>query len=174
MTERGKNLVLIGFMGSGKTTIGLKLSYKLKMPVEDTDKMIEKQQGCSVSQIFEQQGEPAFRKMETALLQEIAGREYGRILSVGGGTPMKEENRPLLKKCGQVIFLRARADTIYKRLKGDTTRPLLQCENPQEKIQKLLELRNPVYEECADCVIDVDSSDLESILEQILHYRREA
>lgn len=170
MRNRGKNLVLIGFMGSGKTSIGLKLSYKLQMPVEDTDKLIEKQQGLSISEIFERDGEDAFRRMETELLRDIAQREYGRILSVGGGTPMREENRPLLKKCGQVIFLRAKPDTIYKRLKGDTTRPLLQCENPQEKIRKLLQLRNPVYEECADCVIDVDGGDMETVLEQILHY----
>ena len=168
MNNRGKNIVLIGFMGSGKTSVGLKLSYRLRMPVEDTDKLIEKRQGVTVSEIFANEGEEAFRRMETALLGELAQRPYERILSVGGGTPVREENRALLKKCGTVIYLRAKVETIYERLKGDTSRPLLQCENPLERIRELLAARNDAYEECADVTVDVDELSVEQILEQIV------
>ena len=167
MSDRGKNIVLIGFMGSGKTTVGIKLSYKLHMPVEDTDKLIERRQGKSISDIFAEEGEEAFRRMETALLQEIAGRDYGRILSVGGGTPVRQENRKLLRACGTVVYLRARAETIFERLQGDTTRPLLQCEDPLGRIRELLAERGSAYEECADIVVDVDGCPIETILARI-------
>ena len=148
-----KNLVLIGFMGSGKTSVGLKLSYKLKMPVEDTDKLIERREGKSIRQIFEEEGEEVFRKKETELLGELADRQGRVIYSVGGGTPVREENRKLLRQLGTVVYLQISPETVYERLKGDTTRPLLQCENPLEKIRELIESRKEAYESCADIII---------------------
>lgn len=168
MDHRGKNIVLIGFMGSGKTTVGLKLSYRLRIPVEDTDKLIEKKQGKTITEIFESEGEEAFRRMETALLEELGQRNYERILSVGGGTPVREENRAFLKQCGTVIYLRAKAETIYERLKGDTTRPLLQCEDPLERVRELLASRRDAYEACADVIVDVEDTSIEQIVEQIV------
>ena len=165
----GNNIVLIGFMGSGKTSVGLKLSYRLRIPVEDTDKLIENRQGVTVSEIFAAKGEEAFRRMETELLQELGQRPYGRILSVGGGTPVREENRKLLKQCGTVVYLRAEAETIYERLKGDTTRPLLQCEDPLGRIRELLAARESAYGECADVTVDVDDIGIELIVEQIVN-----
>ena len=162
-----KNLVLIGFMGSGKTSVGLKLSYKLKMPVEDTDKLIERREGKSIRQIFEEEGEEIFRKKETELLGELADRQGRVIYSVGGGTPVREENRKLLRQLGTVVYLQISPETVYERLKGDTTRPLLQCENPLEKIRELMESRKEAYESCADIIIAVDLLDMEEILEQI-------
>lgn len=162
-----KNLVLIGFMGSGKTSVGLKLSYKLKMPVEDTDKLIERREGKSIRQIFEEEGEEVFRKKETELLGELADRQGRVIYSVGGGTPVREENRKLLRQLGTVVYLQISPETVYERLKGDTTRPLLQCENPLEKIRELMESRREAYESCADIIIAVDLLDMEEILEQI-------
>ena len=162
-----KNLVLIGFMGSGKTSVGLKLSYKLKMPVEDTDKLIERREGKSIRQIFEEEGEEVFRKKETELLGELADRQGRVIYSVGGGTPVREENRTLLRQLGTVVYLQISPETVYERLKGDTTRPLLQCENPLEKIRELIESREEAYESCADIIIAVDLLDMEEILEQI-------
>ncbi|MCM1090219.1 MAG: type II 3-dehydroquinate dehydratase [Muribaculum sp.] len=168
MVDRGKNIVLIGFMGSGKTTVGVKLSYRFHMPVEDTDKLIERKQGLSISEIFEREGEEAFRQMETELLSQIAQRGFGRILSVGGGTPVREENRELLRRCGKVFYLRAKPETIYNRLKGDATRPLLQCEDPLGRIRELLAAREAVYEDCADVIIDVDELFLDEIVDQIV------
>lgn len=163
-----KSVVLIGFMGSGKTTVGIRLSWKLKMSVEDTDKMIERRAGKSISDIFATEGESAFRQMETNLLKEISEKNYSRILSVGGGTPVNPVNRPLLKKCGTVVYLRLQPETVYKRLKEDTQRPLLQCEDPLEKIRTLLKEREAAYAECADIIIDVDDITVDQVAEEIL------
>ena len=155
--KNGKNtIVLIGFMGSGKTTIGIRLSYLLKIPVEDTDKLIERKNGCTISEIFERQGEEVFREKETQLLRELAETGFARILSVGGGTPLREENRELLKRCGTVVYLRVSPETVFQRLKGDSSRPLLQCEDPLGRIRELLARRRDQYEACADVIIDVD------------------
>ena len=154
--ERKNNILLIGFMGAGKTSVGLKLSWKLRIPVEDTDKLIERQAGKTISEIFRTEGEEAFREMETELLTRISKRPYRRILSVGGGTPVREENRKLLRRCGTVIYLRVRPETVCARLKGDASRPLLQGENPVETIRNLMEARKEAYESCADVILDVD------------------
>lgn len=165
---RDKNLVLIGFMGSGKTSVGLKLSYKMRIPVEDTDKLIERREGCSVSDIFRRKGEAYFRRLETELLRELTESKALKIYSVGGGTPVREENRKLLKKIGIVVYLRVRPETVYERLKGDTTRPLLQCDDPLKKIRELMQERECAYGEAADMILDVDTMTLEQIQESIL------
>ncbi len=159
-----KNLVLIGFMGSGKTSVGVRLSYLQKCDIVDTDKLIEDREGKSISEIFATEGEEAFRDKETKLLKELAGSLHGKILSVGGGTPIREENRRLLKQIGTVVYLRICPETVYERLKGDNTRPLLQCENPLERIAALLAGRREVYEDAADVVVDVDGLAMEEVL----------
>lgn len=161
------NLILIGFMGSGKTSVGLRLSYKLRRPVEDTDRLIERREGCFVSDIFARKGEEYFRRQETALLEELMGKKHKVIYSVGGGTPVRQENRELLRQLGTVIYLRVRPETVYERLKGDNTRPLLQCENPLERIRELLDDRSGAYEACADIVLDVDEMDMDEIMDAI-------
>jgi 3-dehydroquinate dehydratase-2 len=162
-----KNIILIGFMGSGKTTLGLRLSYRLKMPVEDTDKLIEQKEGKTISDIFSENGEKYFRDRETELLQEISTRNYTRIISVGGGTPVRKENRSLLKQCGTVVYFRIKPETVYERLKNDTTRPLLACDDPLSKISELMESRAGAYEESADIIIDVDNLSNDEILRKI-------
>lgn len=168
--DEGKRraVVLIGFMGSGKTTVGIRLSYKLRMSVEDTDKLIERKAGCSISEIFSREGEAVFRDMETNLLRELSLNPYGRVLSVGGGTPMREENRELLQKCGTVVYLRVRPETVYERIKGDTTRPLLQCDDPLARIRELLKARQEKYEACADVIVDVDDENEALVADKIL------
>lgn len=161
------NVILIGFMGCGKTTVGLKLSYRLRQTVIDTDKEIEKDEGCSISEIFEKEGEEAFRNKETACLKKLIETTNDKIISVGGGLPMRKENRELLHKLGQVVYLRAKAETIYERLKYDTTRPLLQGEDPQNKINRLLTARASYYEQAADVIIDVDEKSFDQILDEI-------
>lgn len=162
------NYVLIGFMGSGKTSVGVRLSYLLKRVFADTDKMIEEREGKSISEIFATEGEAAFRDKETQLLSELTESFHGKVLSVGGGTPLREENRKLLKQLGTVIYLRIRPETVYQRLQGDTTRPLLQCDNPLERITTLLEQRKEVYEDAADIVVDVDGLDMEEVISAII------
>lgn len=165
--KRGQNIVLIGFMGSGKTTVGLKLSYRMRMTVEDTDKLIERREGRTISEIFADDGEEYFRRLETELLKELTDRGKGKIYSVGGGTPVRAENRELLKRLGRVVWLRLRPETVYERLKNDNTRPLLQCENPLERIRELMESRREAYESCADLIVDVDDAEPEEILKKI-------
>lgn len=172
MEKKSRNIILIGFMGCGKTTTGLRLSWKLKLPAEDTDKLIEKREGCTVAEIFAREGEEAFRSKETELLRQISESKFTRILSVGGGTPIRAENRELLKKCGTVVYLRVKPETVYERLKGDTTRPLLQCEDPLEKIKSLMKSRQEAYESCADVILDADEMSMEDCISRIMDAAR--
>lgn len=161
------NVILIGFMGCGKTTVGLRLSYRRRCTVIDTDKEIEREEKRSISDIFATNGEPYFRDLETACLRKLLDSAVNQIISVGGGLPMREENRRLLQELGQVFYLRAEAETIYERLKGDTTRPLLQGADPLIKIRTLLQERDPYYREAADVVITVDDKSFDEILDEI-------
>lgn len=161
------NVILIGFMGCGKTTVGLRLSYRLRRAVVDTDKEIEKEEKRTISDIFEADGEAYFRDRETACLQKLIENTNNQIISVGGGLPLREENRRLLHELGQVFYLRAKGETIYERLKDDTTRPLLQGEDPQTKIEALLQERDPYYRAAADVVIAVDGRSFSEILDEI-------
>ena len=150
------NVFLIGFMGAGKTTIGRRLSWKLHIPVEDTDKRLELFEGKTITEIFASDGEEYFRDLETELLKVISRRPYQRIFSVGGGMPMREQNRELMKRSGTVVYLRVKPETVFERLKEDTSRPLLQCEDPLQKIKDLMAARKDAYESCADVILDVD------------------
>lgn len=163
-----KNIILIGFMGSGKTSVGVRLSYRLRMPVEDTDKMIERREKRSVSDIFAEEGEAYFREKETGLLRELLDRKGKCIFSVGGGTPVRPENRELLRRLGKVVYLRVRPETVYQRLKEDHTRPLLQCEDPLGRIRELMEGRKEAYESCADMILDTDDLNVDEIMEKIV------
>lgn len=163
-----RNIVLIGFMGCGKTTVGLRLSYKLRKTVTDTDKMIEKRQGCTIKEIFANEGEEYFRQLETQLLSELSAKACNEIVSVGGGTPVREENRKLLKEIGTVVYLKISAKAVYERLKNDKVRPLLQGDNPKAKIEELLSYREPFYEEAADVIVEVDEKSMDEVLEQIM------
>lgn len=166
--KRKNSIVLIGFMGCGKTSVGVKLSYRMRMSVVDTDKLIEQQEKRSVSKIFADEGEQYFRVLETKLLEALSERPYKYIYSVGGGTPVKAENRELLKKIGTVIYLRIHPESVCERLKNDNTRPLLQCDNPLERIRNLMNDRKNAYESCADIIIDVDDLSIDSIIDQIV------
>ena len=167
------NIILIGFMGCGKSTVGIRLSYKLRRVVEDTDKLIEKKAGISIKEIFATMGEPAFRKMETECLKDLLSAKGEKIISTGGGLPMKKENHPLLKELGTVVYLRISPECVWERLKNDTTRPLLQCEDPLAKIKELLEMRAPVYEEAADIILNVDGKDMEQVLAELIEKLKE-
>lgn len=168
MNKKQKNIVLIGFMGCGKSTVGFNLSYRLRIPMEDTDKLIERKQNRTISEIFAQDGEAYFRSLETELLKELKDSSYTRIISVGGGTPIRPENRPMLKACGTVIYLRVSPEVVYERVKEDSGRPLLQCDNPLERIRELMNARNRAYEECADMVIDTDKLSLDEVVDAIV------
>lgn len=161
------NIILTGFMGSGKTSVGIRLSYALKRTMIDTDKWIEKRQNMTISEIFAGEGEEAFRKMETECLKELIKTCDNQIISVGGGLPVREENRRLLSRLGRVFYLKASPEAIYERIKNDTTRPLLQVADPLKQIRTLLEAREDSYSDCADVIIDVSGRTFDEIIEQI-------
>jgi len=168
MTE---NIILIGFMGTGKSTIGRSLSQSLSYPVIDTDQLIEKQQGLSIPKIFEEDGEEAFRDMETALLKSLL-EQSGHIISTGGGIIIREENRELLRKMGYVIWLVASPGEIYKRTSRNNNRPLLNNEDPEGTIQKLLEARTPLYKDCAHLAIETNQLNFDEITTGIIESAR--
>lgn len=162
------HIILIGFMGCGKTSVGVKLSYRLRRTMTDTDKTIERLYGMTISEIFDRLGEEEFRRMETECLERMTEEADNQIISAGGGLPMKRENRELLKGLGTVVYLRVTPETVCTRLAADTTRPLLRGEHPEEKVRVLLEKRAPVYESAADVIIDVDDKDLDAITDEVI------
>lgn len=162
------NIILIGFMGCGKTSVGIKLSYQMKRTMIDTDKWIEQKQKMTVSEIFDAYGEEAFRQMETECLKELIRTADKQIISVGGGLPMREENHSLLKELGKVVYLKVTPETVYDRLKDDTTRPLLHVEDPMERIRSLMAQRAPIYEKCADRIVEVSDKTFEEVLKQVI------
>lgn len=166
--KENRNIILIGFMGSGKSSVGVRLSYRLRRTITDTDKMIERLNQMTISEIFERLGEEEFRQMETQCLERLLQEPEVQIISAGGGLPMRERNRELLKQLGTVVYLRVTAETVCMRLASDTTRPLLQGENPEEKVRKLLKERSGMYESAADVIIDVDEKDFDKVLDEIL------
>lgn len=165
------NIVLIGFMGSGKTTFGKACAKKLGMEFLDADEYIVSKAGKSIPQIFAEDGEEAFRQLETEVLMDWRDNLSNTVLATGGGMPLRKENARLLKEIGRVEYLTATTKEIYDRVKGDTNRPLLQCDNPYEKICELMKQRKCLYENAADVVIDTNSNDLDAIVEDMMHGR---
>lgn len=163
-----KHVILIGFMGSGKSTVGFRLSYKLRKCLIDTDKLIEEHEKMRISEIFATKGEGYFRQKETECLKSLFHELGSRVISLGGGTLVREENRDIIKNLGKVIYLHASPDTIYQRVKHDTSRPLLQCEDPKARIEAFLAERNPIYESVADIIIHVDGKEITDVVREIV------
>lgn len=152
-----KNIILVGYMGCGKTTVGKNVAKNKEFTFVDTDEMIEEQQGKKISEIFAEQGEAAFRDMETEYLKQlISENQENLVISTGGGMAVREENRKLLAQLGSVIYLKASPEVIYERVKTDTTRPLLQCEDPLQRIKDMMAVRGPIYESTTNDIICVD------------------
>lgn len=162
-----ENIILTGYMGSGKTTVGKNVAKLKAYTFLDTDEMIVQQQRRSINEIFATEGEQAFRDMETALLRQMVDDKIEHmVLSTGGGMPLRAENRQLLSELGIVIYLKASPETIYSRIKGNTARPLLQCENPMKRIEEMIAERGPLYEEGAVMIINVDGIQQSEVAEQ--------
>ena len=157
-------------MGCGKSTVGKRLAKDYGIEFLDTDAWIEEREQVAISEIFANKGEPYFRQLETKCLEELLqdnSDKNGLVISVGGGLPIREENRQLLKKLGTVIYLKATEETIYKRLKNDTTRPLLQGDNPKQKIKNLMDQREEIYCQASEYIVEVDSKKVKDIMEEI-------
>lgn len=161
------NIILIGFMGCGKTTFGTWIAKNKQMAFCDTDEYIVRKENMSINDIFKEKGEPYFRNLETEVIKELTGTLDNAVISVGGGLPLKEENRVLLKKLGKVVYLRASVEELTRRLAHDTTRPLLAGGNVKEKITKLMETRLTYYLAAADVVVDTERRDFEEMYREI-------
>lgn len=163
-----QNIILIGFMGAGKTSVGDRLAARGGTALIDTDRMIEEKARMTVSRIFETGGEAYFRKLETEVLQELLKTAKGDIISAGGGLPLREENRSILKELGEVIYLQVKPETVLMRLRGDKTRPLLQADDVEGRIKSLLTERGPVYEAAAHRTVTADGRTLDEIVDVII------
>jgi shikimate kinase len=163
-----KNIILMGFMGAGKTTIGKKLSKALNWEFIDTDAYIEEEQGRKISDIFAEDGECVFRDMETDLLRRLQNSKDKFVLSIGGGMPVREENRELLRKIGMVVYLKTSRDEIIRRVSAGKNRPLLQGGNLEEKVTNLMNAREQIYVDTAHVEVVTDGKVPKKIVNEIL------
>jgi len=165
---RKDNVIFTGFMGAGKTSAGQFYAKQYHMPFIDTDQEIEKEAGMAVSQIFAEKGEETFRKLETQCLEKLLKTTEGAVISVGGGLPLREENRTLLKKLGLVVYLDVSPETVYSRIGADvSSRPMLHSDDVPGRIRSLLEQRRPLYLKAAHIAVDVNDRSLEEIAAEI-------
>ena len=161
-----RNIVLVGFMGSGKTTIATKLAHRLKMRYISTDELIEKREKRTINEIFTRSGESYFRDVESDIVKEASGRE-NVVIDAGGGVVLREENMANFKSSGVVICLTASEETIMERTKKYKHRPLLNVEDPKLKIRELLKKRSPLYAKADHC-IDTGELTINQVVEKII------
>lgn len=168
-----QNILLIGFMGCGKSTIGRELHLSLGYPLCDTDQVIEEQTGKTIPEIFAQDGEDSFRQLETRLLENlILQKTQHSIISTGGGIVTRPENMALLRQLGFVVWLSCPPEVTYERTSRNSNRPLLQCDNPMEVITKLLDEREPLYQSASHLKINSGNLEISEITCGILESAR--
>lgn len=153
MKQKPKNIILCGFMGSGKTTVGRRLAQKAHMEFIDMDDYIKQREGRTITDIFAQDGEETFRRMETDAARELAGRR-GLVIAAGGGTLLRAQNVKIFRKSGVTVLLDTPIGFIQERLKNDTARPLLQKPNRKKVVADLYRKRLPAYCAAADVIVD--------------------
>jgi len=162
-----KNIYLIGPMAAGKSTVGKLLAKQMNKEFYDTDSEIINCTGVEISLIFELEGEAGFRKRETEKLHALSEKD-SVVIATGGGIVLKEENREILQETGCIIYLQCSVDQQLSRTKFDTKRPLLQIDNPREKLEELMQLRAPIYESIADIVISTNKTNSKRVIHSIL------
>lgn len=161
-----RNIIFVGPMGAGKTTIGRQIAKKLNRVFFDSDKEIEKRTGASIPLIFELEQEEGFRNRESAMIRELVNRD-NIVLATGGGVVLREENRQQLSDNGFVIYLCAPVEQLVQRTARDTNRPLLQTQDPQKTIADLLAIRDPLYREVADVVFETDGLSVKQVVNKL-------
>ncbi|MDD5495789.1 MAG: shikimate kinase [Candidatus Omnitrophica bacterium] len=161
-----RNIILIGFMGTGKTTIATKVALRLKMRYVSTDDLIEKREKRTINEIFTASGEDYFREVESEVIRDVAGMEDA-VIDAGGGAVMREENMANFKTNGIVICLTADEEVLFERVKKYKHRPLLNVEDPKFKIRSLMKQRAPFYAK-ADHVIDTGRLTIGQVIDKIV------
>jgi len=172
MTSKS-NIFLVGPMGAGKTSIGRQLAEALGMEFLDSDHEIEARSGATIPWIFDVEGEEGFRKREQAMIDELSKRN-NVVLATGGGAVLSEANRNCLKIRGTVIYLSANIEQLLERTQRDRNRPLLQTENPRAKLEELMQIREPMYREVADIVLETDDNSIRHAVNQIIKQLKNA
>ena len=167
MTERGQSIVLIGFMGAGKSSTGKALARKTRLPCFDTDEIVSIRFGLPVAEIFARFGEEQFRDAETEALGQLPNTAPA-IIVTGGGIVLRPENVKKLREFGRVVSLEADEETLFRRVARRTTRPLLQTEDPRATLVELLRVREPLYREAADVRLDTSRLTHDEVADAIL------
>lgn len=167
MAKMHTNIFLIGPMGAGKSTIGKRLARTLGLEFYDSDRELERRTGVDIPVIFEYEGEEGFRRREKAMIDELTAQE-GVVLATGGGAVLDPENRKHLAGRGTVVYMQTSVDRQYERTRHDTSRPLLQTENPRERLAEIAAEREPLYREIADIIVSTDEGGIRALLDDIL------
>ncbi|HCI13568.1 MAG: shikimate kinase [Gallionellales bacterium GWA2_60_142] len=157
------NLILVGMMGSGKTTIGRTLAKHLGKTFVDSDEEIQQRTGVTIPHIFDVEGEVGFRLRETAAIRELMGRD-DMVLATGGGAILAEQNRDMLRQNGIVVYLKANVHDLWQRTRHDRNRPLLQTADPRAKLAELFEQRDPLYQQAADIVVQSSKQSAQALM----------
>jgi shikimate kinase len=164
---RSGNLILVGMMGAGKTTVGRLLARRLKRVYYDSDEEIERRCGVRIAVIFDIEGEAGFRARESQVIAELCALE-GIVLATGGGAVLAEANRRCLATRGTVVYLHARPAQLWQRVRHDRNRPLLATPEPQKKLEELYAVRDPLYREVADLVVDTGRQSPQTLTRELL------
>ncbi len=160
------SISLIGLPGSGKSTVGRQLARRLQLPFTDVDQVIEQRIGCPIREFFEREGEERFRDIEEQVLSELTPQSG--VLSTGGGAVLRKSNRECLHARGQVVYLKSTPEELFRRLRHDTQRPLLQVSDPMQRLRDLYAARDPLYRETAHFVIDTGRPSVATLVNMIV------
>jgi len=162
-------IVMIGFMGAGKTTVGRAVARALGREFLDTDVIVARASRMEITEIFQREGEEGFRRREIAAIDHAIAVP-GRVIAVGGGAVLSAENRTALKQAGFLVYLRGAPETLASRLDGATDRPLLNTGDRVGRIRDLLVARGPIYETAGDLIVDTDSRSVEQVAQEVLEW----
>ena len=157
---------LVGLPGSGKSTVGRQIARRLKLPFLDSDHVIEERLGCSIRDYFEREGEASFRDVEESVIDELTGLSGG-VLSTGGGAVLRPANRQRLNDRSHVVYLRSSPEELFRRLRHDVSRPLLQVADPLSRLRDLYAERDPLYRETAHFVIETGRPSVSTLVNMI-------
>lgn len=160
-------IALVGLPGSGKSTIGRQLARRLNLAFLDTDQVIEQRLGCSIREYFEREGEASFRDIEQSVIDDVTQTHSG-VISTGGGSVLRPANREHLHERAQVVYLRSSPEEIFRRLRHDTIRPLLQVDDPLSRLRDLYAVRDPLYLETAHFVVEIGRPSAASLLNMVV------